>query len=172
MTYRPGDNWAICDLTGKKVLMSDTRKTWDGLRVWKEVWYSRNPQDFIRAIPDRMQVHDARPRPADVNQYPAYGCGPITLISPNGSVFSLTVKSGIVTTNPTGYQPFAQPIIINGYELQVDDSGTPYAIPSTETGPASWLLAVDGTVYEITTGPYFDSQYFGTDYFTGGAIVL
>src|SRR5574343_865046 len=78
--YKPGDNYCICDLTGKKVLMSQTRKTWDGLRVWKGVWYPRHPQLDIRAIPDHMAVPDARPRTVDTYA-PCYGLGAFCLRS-------------------------------------------------------------------------------------------
>jgi hypothetical protein len=63
---RPGDPWAICDLTGFKVRMSQTRKTWDGLRVWSHVWYPKQPLLSVHGIPDKQQVEDARPEPADV----------------------------------------------------------------------------------------------------------
>jgi hypothetical protein len=66
MGYIPGDPWAICDICGFKVRMSTTKKTWDGLRVCaKTCWSPRHPQDFVRAIPDRQMVVDARPEPED-----------------------------------------------------------------------------------------------------------
>lgn len=65
MTYRPGDPWVICDRSGFKVRMSDTRKEWTGLRVRKEDWEPRHPQDYVRAVKDDQRVPDARPEPAD-----------------------------------------------------------------------------------------------------------
>lgn len=65
MTYIPGDPWVICDRTGFKVRRSQTKVTWDGLRVWKKYWWPRHPQDFVRALPERQTVRDARPEPTD-----------------------------------------------------------------------------------------------------------
>lgn len=65
MTYVDGDPWVICDRTGMKVRMSQTRKEWNGLRVRKESWEPRHPQDFVKGVPDNQSVPDARPEPAD-----------------------------------------------------------------------------------------------------------
>lgn len=45
--------------------MSQTRKEWNGLRVWVKAWEPRHPQDLVRSIPDRQVVDDARPEPED-----------------------------------------------------------------------------------------------------------
>ena len=66
MTYVPGDNWIICDLSGRKVLMSKSRKTWDGLRVHPDYWSPRHPQLDVRSRADKQQVVDGRGRPADI----------------------------------------------------------------------------------------------------------
>jgi hypothetical protein len=66
----PGDVWVICDLSGKKVRMSETKKTWDGLRVYAPLWYPRHPLLDVRGIPDKMAVSDPRPRPDEI-----YVCG-------------------------------------------------------------------------------------------------
>ncbi|MCF4166336.1 hypothetical protein L2U69_11830 [Zavarzinia compransoris] len=65
-TYIPGDHWVICDRTGFKVRASETRKEWNGLRVWNKVWEPRHPQDFVRGRADDQAVRDARPRQEDV----------------------------------------------------------------------------------------------------------
>lgn len=59
--YKHGDYNVICDKTGFKVKFSETRKEWNGLRVWKEVWEPRHPQDFVRGRVDKMSVYDPRP---------------------------------------------------------------------------------------------------------------
>lgn len=66
MPFIPGDPWVICDLTGLKVRMSQTKKTWDGLRVASSVWYPKHPQLEIRAFPDNPAVQDARSEPTEV----------------------------------------------------------------------------------------------------------
>ncbi len=65
-TYRPGDWLVKCDRTGFTVYASDTRKEWNGLRVRKESFETRHPQDFVKGREDRQAVPDARPRPPDV----------------------------------------------------------------------------------------------------------
>lgn len=65
MVYVDGDVWVLCDRTGMKVRMSQTRKEWNGLRVRKESWEPRHPQDFVRGVPDDQRVADARPESAD-----------------------------------------------------------------------------------------------------------
>lgn len=59
--YRPGDPWVICDRTGFKVRMSETVKEWTGLRVRREDWEPRHPQDFVRGRKDVQAVQDPRP---------------------------------------------------------------------------------------------------------------
>ena len=39
--------------------------TWDGLRVHKDFWEPRHPQDFVRSRPDDQSVRDARPEGED-----------------------------------------------------------------------------------------------------------
>lgn len=65
-SWIPGDPWVICDRSGLKVRMSDTRKEWNGLRVAKAFYEPRHPQDFVRGRKDDMRVPDARPRQPDV----------------------------------------------------------------------------------------------------------
>lgn len=61
-TVHPGDFTRTCDRTGFRVLASDTRKEWDGSMVWNQVYEPRQPQDFLRGIPDNQTVPDARPK--------------------------------------------------------------------------------------------------------------
>lgn len=60
-----GDYRVICDRTGFKVWASDTRLEWNGLRVRKQDWEPRHPQDFVRGRRDRQIVADARPEATD-----------------------------------------------------------------------------------------------------------
>lgn len=95
MPFRLGDNYYICDICGLKGWMSESLKTWDGLRVHKRCWYPRHPQLDLRAIPDRPGVKDGRSRQAD--QYVEYTISHETL-QPDPS-------SPITTTTPEGYLP-------------------------------------------------------------------
>lgn len=44
--YVKGTSNTIDDVTGFKVKLSDTMLRWDGMRVTKENWEERQPQDF------------------------------------------------------------------------------------------------------------------------------
>lgn len=65
-SYVKGDPWCICQRTGHKVRMSQTRLEWDGLRVWVGAWEARHPQDYVRGRKDDMSVKGALPRSPDV----------------------------------------------------------------------------------------------------------
>lgn len=43
------------------MLASETRKEWNGLRVHKDYWEPRHPQEFVRGRRDDQLVSDARP---------------------------------------------------------------------------------------------------------------
>lgn len=64
--YISGDPWVICDRTGFKVRMSETRREWNGSRVRWQSFEERHPQDFVRGVVDRQAVPDARPEAEDV----------------------------------------------------------------------------------------------------------
>ena len=58
---RPGDYLVVCDRSGFVVPRSQARLTWDGLLVWEPFWLPRQPQDFVRAVPDDRTVPIMRP---------------------------------------------------------------------------------------------------------------
>jgi len=64
--YIKGDYNVICDRCGFKKKRSQTRLEWDNLLVcYDTCWERRQPQDFLRAIPDRQNVPIPRPEPPD-----------------------------------------------------------------------------------------------------------
>lgn len=65
MSYRPGDNWLIDDITGLKILASESRRQWNGSITHKDSWSPRHPQEFVRSTKDRQSVRNSRPRGAD-----------------------------------------------------------------------------------------------------------
>lgn len=65
MTYIPGDPWCICDICGFKIRMSQTLKTWDGLRVCRKDYDPKHPQLSVRGKVDLQRVNDPRPRQPD-----------------------------------------------------------------------------------------------------------
>lgn len=63
--YSPGPN-AICDASGFKVKLTNLVKQWDGAMVDARFVDRRNPQDFVRGVPDRSNLPFARPESPDV----------------------------------------------------------------------------------------------------------
>lgn len=61
----PGPN-GICDFSGFKVKLADMVKNWDGAMVARQFVDRRNPQDFVRGVPDRSSLPITRPESPDV----------------------------------------------------------------------------------------------------------
>ena len=60
--YKDGDYLIESDLTGRICYASETRKMWNGLICHRDEYEERNPQDFIKAIPEREPFKEVRPR--------------------------------------------------------------------------------------------------------------
>jgi hypothetical protein len=76
--------------------MSQTLKTWDGLRVCSPDWYPKHPQLMVRGRVDRQAVIDGRPEPTDI--FIDDGSGVDNLCQPSQVVPSITVadlKEGV-----------------------------------------------------------------------------
>jgi hypothetical protein len=54
--FKFGDWNLRCQECADKIKASQARKRWDGLWVCWRCYELRNPQDFVRGIPDRMGV--------------------------------------------------------------------------------------------------------------------
>ena len=64
--FKMGDHNMICDRTGFKIKASQSKKEWNALRVRKESWEARQPQDKVRGVYDNQSVFDPRPESPDV----------------------------------------------------------------------------------------------------------
>lgn len=62
----PAHALGICDRCGFKHQLNALRKEWTGLRVCRDCWEPRHPQDHVRGVPDNQSLQDPRPRPVDV----------------------------------------------------------------------------------------------------------
>ena len=60
---RVGDYNAICDVCGRKFKFSALRQKWDNTWACSADWEPRQPQDYLRGIPDNMSVPLSRPDP-------------------------------------------------------------------------------------------------------------
>ncbi len=59
------DPWTICDASGFKCKLSETRLMWNGRRVRADFWEPRHPQDRIRAPKEQKPPKDTRSEPGD-----------------------------------------------------------------------------------------------------------
>lgn len=67
MTYFKKGEWScICDRCGFEYKSGQLKKTWDNLRVCRECYEPRHPQDFLRAKKDDQSVAWTRPEGEDV----------------------------------------------------------------------------------------------------------
>ncbi len=65
-TYVHGAHNVVCDVSGFKVKSTETRMTWDGLRVRESDWDPRHPQDFVRGKAYKQTVTNPRPGATDI----------------------------------------------------------------------------------------------------------
>lgn len=59
--YVMGEWNFACDQCGRVFKSGQSRLRWDNARVCKSCWEPRQPQDFVKGIPDNMSVPWARP---------------------------------------------------------------------------------------------------------------
>jgi hypothetical protein len=59
--YKKGEWLAICDVCGMKYHSNDLKERWDGLMCCRQDWNPRQPQDFVRGIPDPQAIPWSRP---------------------------------------------------------------------------------------------------------------
>ena len=60
--FKDGDYLMQSDLTGRIMYASESRKLWNGQFCHRDEYEERNPQDFIKGMPEREPYKDARPR--------------------------------------------------------------------------------------------------------------
>lgn len=63
--YDSGDWIADCDVCGRKYKASALSERWDGLMCCDDDWEIRQPQDFVRGVPDTQIAPWLRPEPPD-----------------------------------------------------------------------------------------------------------
>lgn len=65
-TFKKGEWNAICDRCGFEYKSSQMKKEWNNLRVCKDCYEPRHPQDFVRGKKDDQSVSWTRAEGADV----------------------------------------------------------------------------------------------------------
>ena len=61
-----GDWNAICFFCGIKAKASELRRHWEGFYVCERCWEPRQPQDFVRGVPDKQVPPWTQPEGADI----------------------------------------------------------------------------------------------------------
>lgn len=64
-TYRSGEWKAVCDVCGREYRSPELRQRWDGLMVCSGDWETRQPQDFVRGVADKVVPAWVRSEPED-----------------------------------------------------------------------------------------------------------
>jgi len=60
-----GDWDAMCDVCGRKFKASKLKMRWDGIMACPQDWEPRQPQDFVRGVPDPLLVPWVRDEATD-----------------------------------------------------------------------------------------------------------
>lgn len=82
--YVPGSFYRIDDQSGFKVRAERTRKQWNNIIVRLESWEPRQPQDFVKGVPDYQMVPE--PRPRQTNTFLGPLVSSIIAPTPTGSI--------------------------------------------------------------------------------------
>jgi hypothetical protein len=97
--YDKGDWIADCDVCGRKYKASQLQQRWDGLYCCHQDWEIRQPQDFVRGVPDNQLAPWTRPEPSD--NFIPITYGPISTGPFNMSVSnSVTLGIRYIVYNP------------------------------------------------------------------------
>lgn len=83
---------------------------WQGLIVDRRVWEARQPQDFVKGVPDNQTVPYARPRPRDgiagnsLNaEFQVYGLFPSSGVAFEVQNGSLMVNHALIVVTASSY---------------------------------------------------------------------
>lgn len=122
--WKRGQWNAICDICGQKFHSSDLKERWDGLMCCRQDWNIRQPQDFVRGIPDPQAIAWSRP---DVP--PPFVPNPVSLaITDFFGAFLIDFVNDIMVTfatdvQSTGVFASVSPDVVGG-ELEIQDQQT------------------------------------------------
>lgn len=122
-----GDWEAICDSCGRKFKASKLKQRWDGLMVCQQDWEPRQPQDFVRGVPDPQLVPWVRDEATDAFVPIAYSAWwlPNLLTTSYVSLVALFIQGPEVQTTTSVVSAtlsFFRRLIITAGARQVDGS--------------------------------------------------
>lgn len=130
--YDSGDWIADCDVCGRKYKASALSERWDGLMCCDDDWEIRQPQDFVRGVPDTQIAPWLRPEPPD--QFIVINFTPPAVVIPALTTATLTavpiwapwnprVTSTVIATLDIAKRTEITPTSINGSPLNTQPLG-------------------------------------------------
>lgn len=150
--YRPGSFYRVDDRTGFPERAENTVREWDNLYVSPRVWEPRQPQDFVRGVPEERAPQDVRPLAPDVEVGPTY-YQLAQAATPGVQTVVLVDSSGIMPGDPVGVMLDSGVIfrttVISGFDI-LDSNGLP--ILDDYFG-----LPILDYVFDVGSGPISDS---------------
>lgn len=144
-TWAPRQPNAHCDRCNFEYKLSQLRREWDGLMVCYECWEPRQPQDFVRGVPDQKPIPMARPGAPDI-----FLTAP-TDIPSNVTTITVTASPFTYTNNTTLTQNVS---IMNGTVSNVAVTGTSV---SKQTGINVVLSPKQSVIVTYSSAP---NMYF------------
>ena len=163
--FIPGDNWIIDDQTGLKIRAKDARRQWDGLVVDKDVVERRNPQDFVRSIPDGKPPQIIRNRTPDVFTGPiatetteASAAGDISLRVTSSQNMVVGDRLTIMLTNGDTFQTTIVTLYEIGYLLNEDgtriqlEDGSGFLLWEDQEDTSGAIGIADALPYGVDVG--------------------
>jgi len=133
--WKKGDWNGICQRCGFEFKFSELRKTWDGLWVCQDDWEPRQPQDYVRGLPDNQSVPVTSPESPDT--FEAFFS---TILTQAASSGDLSIQ---VASTPT----WLSSRVSNGNYFYLN---LEYANPAVTTYEIVKLTAVNGKVLTVT----------------------
>jgi len=157
-----GDWNAVCYQCGRKRKASQLKRYWQGYYVCPEHWEIRQPQDFVRAVPDVQTPPWTQPMPGDVFEqnilnvseddleagtYAAEIVPPVGTVTSPGTI--ITIPTGVSVTELDLGSPAEGEIIqinVEGYLGNISNVGNSTVIVRNLGGRFLW--GVYGLIYE------------------------
>lgn len=120
------------DRSGKAYLVQDIRTEWTGIKVGKDEFEPRHPQEYVRGVVDDYAVRDARPR-ADL----------LTALSASFDANELSDRDGAFLVDRDGNE-----IVVRGggdsvIGTEYTNSGTTIAIYNADLGSSKYVSFLD-----------------------------
>jgi hypothetical protein len=150
--YKKGDWNAVCYVCGFKRKASEMKLRWDGVYTCREDWEIRQPQDFVRGIPDEQPLPWTQPEnPDNFNGAPYTPTGNIVVGSPTifvngtpqvlGTNYTIQLPQGIITF----ITQYASGSVISWSGVWLDNA----LVKTTYTNRALYLWFPTVSVYQI-----------------------